>query len=187
MPTDEELRSQGWEDADIAQYQRGWAEAESRAASASLPPPRPAPEKPVRYLPGEFRLGGHSDRGRWQSETPAGRLSALFPPPDEAAQLAEARALADSHEMTYGTRPPLGQCLAKIRHENPHSIMLTGTSAEVGAQFRSAGLSFAIVQQIQAPMSGGVVFGPGGGPQQHGDPGIAGQAHAYLTRPRTFT
>jgi hypothetical protein len=182
--TDEELRSQGWDEKDITAYRRGWQEAEETVRTAQLPAARPEAPPPARYLPAEpFIYSGNSDRARWQRETLGGRLSMLLPQPDEAAELANAKQLADHLEVTYGNRPDMGQCLAKVRRETPH-YAIEGTAEEIGGVFRQVGLPFAVVHEVQAPQSGGVVFGPGGAPQHHGDAGIAAAAHAFLARRR---
>ncbi len=152
MRTDEELRTSGWAEEDIRGYRRGIEEAHRQFSAAALPAAWPEPPAVPRYLPGEpFRFAGNSDRAAWTRTTIAGRLSLLSARADDAAQLAEAKDLADRREMTYGSRPPLAQCLAKVRQDGPRGTVLSGPAEEVGSAFRTAGLPFAVVHEMLPP------------------------------------
>jgi hypothetical protein len=173
MYGDEELRGAGWSERDITAYQRGYATALGRIPARPAGTARQIAATAPRWVPGEpGAFSGHSDRAAWQRNTPAGRLSLLLPPPDEAGELAGARALADRHELTYGRRPSMTECLAAVRHNGPRGLDFHGEAAELGTLFRSVGLPFAIVHQVEQPQAGGVVFGPGGRTQEFG-PAIA--------------
>jgi hypothetical protein len=139
------------------------------------------------YLPARpFYYSGNSDRARWQRETPGGMLSRLAPEAEEAAELAEAKRMADEHEFAYGSRPDLGVFTAKIRHEGPKGVCFSGTTREVADQFRMAGLGCAIVSALPAlgDSTGGVSVGPRNELARFGNPEVAAEAHAAVTRPR---
>ena len=95
-------------------------------------------------------FAGSSDRAAWARTTIGGRLAQVLPQPDEAAELAAAKAHADHLELVYGTRPRMDQCLAKARRETPH-YAIEGTAEEIGGVVRQVGLPFAVVHEVQAP------------------------------------
>jgi hypothetical protein len=126
-------------------------------------------------------------RAQWLRDTWGGKLAAMMPQPDEAAEMAAARDLADRHELTYGRRPEMAECLHKVRGSGTGSgVVLRGETAEVVAAIRYANPDFPIQMVVGAdPASvqvGGIVTSPGGAPQLHGDPATAAAMYAQLAR-----
>lgn len=123
MRTEEELRDDGWSEAEIRDYMRGWNSAQEQV-SRTLPPatrrqPRRAP------APGTaFSVAGPDrDYEAWRENTPGGRFHALLYPDrreaytehQETVGAARVRAVADEHELTYDRRPDLAAVRA-IEH-----------------------------------------------------------------------
>jgi hypothetical protein len=159
-------------------YERGRQAAEERL-SRDVGWAAISPEPEVRQeLAAPVPVRATGDRARWQRDTWGGRISRLFTPPDEAAELAAAKQLADQHELTYGSRPGLAQCLHKVRGSGTGpGTVLTGETAEVIGRIRLANpdqpIGMVVGSDPAASKVGGIVTGPGGHLQAHGDPGIA--------------
>jgi hypothetical protein len=169
MYDDEELRDAGWGEREIREYRRGYDSALSRIPASAYGTAEQIRAGAPRWIPGEpGAFSGNSTRAQWQRGTVAGRLSLMFPQPDEARELADAKELADRHEFAYGRRPDLQECLAAVRHNGPRGMDLRGEAAEIGMHFRAVGLPYAVVHQIDQPESGGVVFAPGRTPEEFG-------------------
>jgi hypothetical protein len=140
-----ELRESGWSDAEVRDYKRGWEAA--MPEQRSWAPVAPPPPEPPRYVQLAEHFPRNSERGRWQRETFAGHLSQALPPADDAAELAEARALRDDREYRYGNAPDLKVCLAAVRHSGPRGVTLSGTTAEVAGVLRQAGIGVVVAQE----------------------------------------
>lgn len=144
-----ELREAGFSEAEIRDYRRGF-ESDAPEPRSWLPDARPAREAP-QYLNVADHFPPHSERGQWQRDTSAGRLSRLLPPVEDAADLAAAKELQDQREYTYGNRPELQACLTAVRHTGPRVMEITGTTEEVAQMLRAAGLGCRIVQEYDPP------------------------------------
>jgi hypothetical protein len=179
------LRASGWSDTEVRDYKRGYESAGDRARAPLPPPAAPAPE--VRQWGAPVPVHATGARAIWLRDTWGGRISRLFPPPDEAAELAAAKAEADRHEFTYGSRPDLAQFLHKVRGSGSGTgTVLTGETADLLGAIRLANPDQPI-QMVVGPdpasaQIGGVVTSPGGGPEPHGDPGLAAGMLQQLAR-----
>jgi hypothetical protein len=168
-----------WSDDEQRAYDRGRQAAEERLASrAGWAAISPEPPEELRQLAEPVPVRATGDRARWQRDTWGGRISRLFAQPDEAGELAAAKQLADQHELTYGSRPSLAQCLHKVRGSGTGAgTVLEGETAEVIGRIRLANPDQPIAMVVGADPAaskiGGLVTGPGGALETVGDPGIA--------------
>jgi hypothetical protein len=161
-------------------FERGYEEARARldAVMRQPVPTSPFVEPEVRQLAAPVPVRATGDRARWLRDTWGGKISRLFTPADEAAELAEAKALADQHELTYGSRPALVHFLHKVRGSGTGTgAVLTGETAEVLGTIRLANpdqpIQMVVGPDPAAAQIGGVTTAPGRGPEPTGDPGFA--------------
>jgi hypothetical protein len=141
----------------------------------------------VRQLVAPAQVHGTGPRAKWLRDTWGGRIAQLFPAPDEAGELAAAKAEADRHELVYGSRPGLAQCLHKVRGSGTGTAaVLAGETAEVISRIRYANpdqpIAMVVGTDPAAMQVGGVVTAPGRGPEATGDAALAQSTLEQLAR-----
>jgi hypothetical protein len=170
-------------------WERGYEQGQARAREIMSPMPAagfaPAPE--VRQLAAPAPVHATGAQAAWLRDTWGGSLSRLVPQADEAADLAAARAQADQHEFTYGSRPALAYFLNRARGAGTGpGTVLSGDTAEVLGRIRLANPDMPIQMVIGpdpvASQVGGVVTAPGRWPEATGDAGLAAETLGQLAR-----
>jgi hypothetical protein len=166
----EQRRADGWSEAELRDYRKGYEAAGSAIASRPLPAARPPGAARVTVHDALTATGGRNrDYERWRKETPAGRMhSLLYPDPlDAYAEVQQTagpeavRRVADDREITYGTRPAVGAVREALHHQGwQRGQGFTGEAAELQELTRWSFPDFTIlnrgeelpgVQQISRP------------------------------------
>jgi hypothetical protein len=171
-------------------YERGRANAEARMNNLTWQPQTAVPEPEVRQLVSPPQVHGTGPRAMWGRHTWGGWVAGLFPAPDEAGELVAAKAEADRHEFTYGSRPDLQQCLHKVRGSGTGTSTVVGSpatpTADVLAMLRLVAPDHPVAMVVgpdpASAQVGGIVTAPGGRFEAHGDPAIAAATLEQLAR-----